>query len=62
MKKGRKVGRPIIYTGNMEDPGLTSAERRAMRRRIANRESARRVRVRRQELGDEMSSRVRWLG
>ncbi|CAL8465699.1 g5235 [Coccomyxa elongata] len=59
--KWRKVGRPIIYTGNMGDPGLTSAERRAMRRRIANRESARRVRVRRQELGDQMSSRVRTL-
>lgn len=57
----RKVGRPIIYTGDAEDPGLTSVERRAVRRRAANRESARRVRVWRQEISDEMITRVTYM-
>ena len=41
----RKVGRPIAYEGDPNAPHLTVAERRRMRRRVANRESARRVRA-----------------
>ncbi|KAK9826116.1 hypothetical protein WJX81_004835 [Elliptochloris bilobata] len=43
----RRVGRPIEYYGDADAPNLTPAERRRIRRRIANRESARRVRSRR---------------
>ena len=44
----RKVGRPIAYCGDPDSPDLLPAERRRIKRRIANRESARRVRARRQ--------------
>ena len=54
----RKVGRPIIYIGDPDAPDLTPAERRRIRRRIANRESARRVRARRQDLLEEMAIKV----
>jgi hypothetical protein len=42
----RKVGRPIAYCGNPNAPELTPVQRRVVLRRIANRESARRVRSR----------------
>ena len=42
----RRVGRPIAYLGDPDAPHLTPAERRRMKRRVANRESARRVRAR----------------
>lgn len=51
----RKVGRPIIYCGDPDSPDLTPQERRRIRRRIANRESARRVRAKRQDLLEDMS-------
>ena len=57
-KEKRKVGRPIAYCGDPNSPDLTPAERRRILRRIANRESARRVRARRQELLEEMAGRV----
>ena len=60
-KEKRKVGRPIAYCGDPNSPDLTPAERRRILRRIANRESARRVRARRQELLEEMAGRVRQL-
>eukprot|EP00884_Botryococcus_braunii_P011545 jgi/Botrbrau1/20391/Bobra.0006s0052.1 len=47
--KGRKVGRPIAYKGDPNSPALTEEERRRVKRRIANRESARRVRQKRQD-------------
>ena len=56
----RKVGRPIAYCGDPDSPDLTPAERRRIKRRIANRESARRVRARRQGDIEEMS--YRWDG
>lgn len=42
----RNVGRPIAYCGDPNSPDLTPGERRRIMRRIANRESARRVRAR----------------
>ncbi|CAL5225892.1 g8679 [Coccomyxa viridis] len=54
-REKRKVGRPIIYSGDPDAPDLTPQERRRIRRRIANRESARRVRAKRQDLIEEMS-------
>jgi len=53
-KERRKVGRPIMHKGDPDDPTLTEKERRRIKRRIANRESARRVRYRRQEELEEM--------
>ena len=52
------MGRPIIYSGDPDAPNLTPQERRRIRRRIANRESARRVRAKRQDLIEEMSIKV----
>lgn len=52
------MGRPIAYCGDPDSPDLTPAERRRIKRRIANRESARRVRARRQDLIEEMAVKV----
>jgi hypothetical protein len=57
-KEKRKVGRPIAYCGDPASPDLSPAERRRILRRIANRESARRVRARRQELLEDMAVKV----
>ena len=57
-KERRKVGRPILHKGDPNDPGLTEKERRTMKRRKANRESAQRVRCRRQEELEETQTRV----
>jgi type II secretory pathway pseudopilin PulG len=46
----RKIGRPIAFTGDPDSMDLTDADRRRLKRRAANRESARRVRLRRQEM------------
>lgn len=58
-KEKRKVGRPIAYCGDPNSPDLTPAERRRIKRRIANRESARRVRARRQDMIEEMAIKAR---
>lgn len=58
----RRVGRPIEYYGDADAPNLTPAERRRIRRRIANRESARRVRSRRLGELEEAQKSVRSLG
>ena len=47
--KKRARGRPVIYQGDPDAPGLDPAERRLLQRRISNRESARRTRHRREE-------------
>ncbi len=57
----RKVGRPIADHRHPDSPSLTPQERRRIKRRIANRESARRVRARRQGTLEEMLHRVRHL-
>ena len=53
------MGRPIEYYGDADAPNLTPAERRRIRRRIANRESARRVRSRRLGELEEAQKSVR---
>ena len=60
-KEKRKVGRPIAYCGDPNSPDLTPAERRRIKRRIANRESARRVRARRQDTIEEMAIKARQM-
>ena len=61
-REKRKVGRPIAYCGDPNSPDLTPTERRRILRRIANRESARRVRARRLDLLDDMAQKVRfWM-
>jgi hypothetical protein len=52
----KKVGRPIEYEGDPDSPLLSEQERRRIKRRISNRESARRVRHKRQEVVDEMQA------
>ena len=52
------MGRPIAYSGDPFSPALQPDERRVILRRIANRESARRVRARRQDELDRLSQRV----
>lgn len=58
---GKKVGRPIAYKGDPNASNLTETERRRIKRRIANRESARRVRARRQETLEELQHRVGYM-
>ena len=58
LKPKKKVGRPITYNGDPNAPELTEAERRKVKRRIANRESARRVQQRRKEMIDELQHKV----
>ena len=55
---GKKIGRPLTDSGNPDEPGLRDDERRRIRRRMANRESARRVRERRVEAKAKMEARV----
>jgi hypothetical protein len=57
-KEKRKVGRPITYKGDPDSNNLTEEERRRIKRRIANRESARRVRQKRQDLMEELQMSV----
>ena len=57
-KRMKKVGRPIAYKGDPNALNLTEAERRRIKRRIANRESARRVRARRQGTLEELQVKV----
>ncbi|KAL6781713.1 hypothetical protein ACKKBF_B09150 [Auxenochlorella protothecoides x Auxenochlorella symbiontica] len=48
--------------GNLPIPGhMSEEERRRMKRRVANRESARRVRLKRQELVDELQHKCTFL-
>ena len=54
----RKVGRPIAYRGDPYAPGLQPEQRRVILRRIANRESARRVRACRQDELDRLTQQV----
>ena len=56
---GKKIGRPLTDSGNPDEPGLRDDERRRIRRRMANRESARRVRERRIESKAKMEAKVR---
>ena len=57
-RAGKKRGRPIAYRGDPQAAGLSEDEVRRIRRRVANRESARRVRQKRQELMEEQQAQV----
>ena len=57
----KMVGRPRLYSGDPDAPHLTSAERSCMKRRAGNRESARRVRTRRQDTIDGMTAHLQNL-
>ena len=52
------MGRPISFKGDPDDEGLDEDEKRRIKRRIANRESARRVRQKRQDLMEEQQVKV----
>ena len=56
----KKKGRPIAYRGDPEAAGLSEDEKRRIKRRIANRESARRVRQKRLDLMDQQQAQVWW--
>lgn len=58
-KNRRRAGRPITYKGDPDAKNLTEGERRKVKRRIANRESARRVRARKAETLEELQIKVR---
>ena len=58
IKGKKKVGRPLAYKGDPDAPELTEVERRRIKRRTANRESARRVRSKRQGLLEETQAKV----
>ncbi|KAK9824369.1 hypothetical protein WJX72_009773 [[Myrmecia] bisecta] len=61
VKEKRKVGRPITYKGDPNAPHLTEAEKRRIKRRIANRESARRVRQKRQGQLEELQAKMLYI-
>ncbi|KAK9823792.1 hypothetical protein WJX72_005527 [[Myrmecia] bisecta] len=61
VKEKRKVGRPVSYQGDPNAPHLTEAEKRRIKRRIANRESARRVRQKRQGQLEELQDKMQGL-
>ncbi|KAK9917908.1 hypothetical protein WJX75_009443 [Coccomyxa subellipsoidea] len=54
----KKVGRPITYKGDPEASNLTEEEKRRIKRRIANRESARRVRQKRHDLMEDLQVNI----
>lgn len=57
-KEPKKLGRPVTFNGDPESAQLSEGERKRIKRRIANRESARRVRQKRQVLMEELHCRV----
>ena len=56
--KKKKLGRPLAYSGDSNAPELTEQERRIIKRRMATRDSARRVRHKRQEETEDMQIQV----
>ncbi|KAL0041934.1 hypothetical protein WJX79_009455 [Trebouxia sp. C0005] len=57
-KPKKKVGRPLKYEEAADSPNMTEAEKRKLRRRTANRESARRVRDRRTQHSGNLEAKV----
>ena len=55
----RKTGRPLAYTGDPDSPALSDADKRKIKRRIANRESARRIRNRQLQKTEALMTEVR---
>ena len=61
-KPMKKFGRPLKHEGLADNPNLSEAENRRLRRRTANRESARRVRDRRSDHAGRLEKQVSfWL-
>ena len=54
----KKAGRPVEYQGDINSPALSTSERCRIKRRIVNREAARRLRERRQETLDSAQDKV----
>ncbi|DBA80831.1 TPA: hypothetical protein ACH3X1_008047 [Trebouxia sp. C0004] len=54
----KKAGRPVEYQGDINSPALSTSERCRIKRRITNREAARRLRERRQETLDSAQDKV----
>lgn len=61
-KVPKKLGRPVTFKGDPESAALSEGERKRVKRRIANRESARRVRQKRQVLMEELHCKVGLVG
>ena len=61
-KVPKKLGRPVTFKGDPESAALSEGERKRVKRRIANRESARRVRQKRQVLMEELHCKVASAG
>ena len=61
-KVPKKLGRPVTFKGDPESAALSEGERKRVKRRIANRESARRVRQKRQVLMEELHCKVGLAG
>lgn len=57
-KPKKKVGRPLKYEEAADSPNMTEAEKRKLRRRTANRESARRVRDRRTQHSGNLEAKA----
>ena len=57
----KKAGRPVEYQGDINSPALSTSERCRIKRRIVNREAARRLRERRQESLDSAQEKVSHL-
>ena len=57
-REPKKLGRPVTFKGDPESAQLSDGERKRIKRRIANRESARRVRQKRQVLMEELHCKV----
>ncbi len=57
-KSKKKVGRPLKYEEAADSPNMTEAEKRKLRRRTANRESACRVRDRRTQHSGVLEAKV----
>lgn len=57
-KPMKKFGRPLKHEGLADNPNLSEAENRRLRRRTANRESARRVRDRRSDHAGRLEKQV----
>ena len=57
-KVPKKLGRPVTFQGDPDSATLSEGERKRVKRRIANRESARRVRQKRQVLMEELHCKV----
>ena len=57
-RRKKKIGRPVAYVGDPDSEELSPAQRRKVKRRIANRESARRTLLRHKDSVDALTDQV----